>query len=500
MSTTAMKATRLMVAMFLVAVLLVTNPPAFAADPNDYPGSIDNLDGTYTLVYQPSGGSNDGTDQGGIAGGKDAFVLANESPVTANTNYGQASYTHHFNSTCNPWQGWSYHQWDVSALPPVEDIVSVTLVLYQKIGRGYGWGYQNPTTTMLVQAPAAPWNEMTLSWNNKPALQPEILSQVVLPTPNLGVYDSSGSNIVYDGYAHIDITELYKDWKTGARPNHGIVYRRSNAWCENANFNYVYTSDNPDSALRPQVEIVYLGGTAEDTTPPVITPVLEGVLGNDGWYTSDVTVSWTVTDDESDEISITGGETVVVTGDTPGVTFTCEAVSAGGSATASVTVKRDATAPMITIAAPQDGSEYIIGEAVEADWEAADGMSGLADDYAGAIDTATPGAKTFTVTAVDTAGNQATLTHDYSVLSAADAIDRLIARVRSLNLHKGAETSLIAKLNAAKSSLIRKNATAAVNQLGAFINEAEAQSGKKVSASDSDDLISQAARIIEAIR
>jgi hypothetical protein len=37
-----------------------------------------------------------------------------------------------------------------------------------------------------------------------------------------------------------------------------------------------------------------------DTTPPQLTPTITGTLGLDGWYTSDVHVSWTVADPESE--------------------------------------------------------------------------------------------------------------------------------------------------------------------------------------------------------
>ena len=36
-----------------------------------------------------------------------------------------------------------------------------------------------------------------------------------------------------------------------------------------------------------------------DVTPPVITPIVTGTLGGDGWYIGTVTVQWTVTDPES---------------------------------------------------------------------------------------------------------------------------------------------------------------------------------------------------------
>lgn len=257
----------------------------------------------------------------------------------------------------------------------------------------------------------------------------------------------------------------------------------------------------------PNYKVVEIAGpypfgssSSADSTPPVITPTVEGTIGNDNWYTSDVTVSWAVADDESEVTSVTGGDTTVITEDTAGVTLTCEATSAGGTDSASVTVKRDATAPVIAITTPQDGAEYLIGEATEAVWEAADALSGLASASAGTIDTSTSEAKTFTVLAIDVAGNEAELTCNYYVLSISDMIDRLIAKVKSLNLQKGTENSLIAKLNAAKASLERGQENTAINQLNAFINEVQAQSGKKIVVSDADDLVSRAIRIIGAIQ
>ena len=85
-----------------------------------------------------------------------------------------------------------------------------------------------------------------------------------------------------------------------------------------------------------------------DSSAPLITPTVTGSLGNDNWYTSNVEVSWSVTDPESAVSTSTGCENTSVTADTTGVTFTCTATSGGGSANQSVTIKRDATAPSVS--------------------------------------------------------------------------------------------------------------------------------------------------------
>ena len=82
----------------------------------------------------------------------------------------------------------------------------------------------------------------------------------------------------------------------------------------------------------------------------------------------------------------------------------------------------DRTEPTVDLRTPPDGAVYAQGEDVVADYDCADeaGGSGLASctgDVAdgAALDTAALGAHSFTVTAVDGAGNTTTVTHNYRV-------------------------------------------------------------------------------------
>ncbi|MCB0127502.1 MAG: PxKF domain-containing protein [Caldilineaceae bacterium] len=113
-----------------------------------------------------------------------------------------------------------------------------------------------------------------------------------------------------------------------------------------------------------------------DTTPPVITPQVSGTVGQNGWYTSNVVVSWTVTDPESRVISTCSPTTI--NADTAGVQVTCNATSSGGTSTQSVTVKRDATPPTITAtAAPAPNGNGWNNSDVTVSFTCADAMSGL---------------------------------------------------------------------------------------------------------------------------
>lgn len=160
---------------------------------------------------------------------------------------------------------------------------------------------------------------------------------------------------------------------------------------------------------------------AADTTPPGIVPNIAGTAGANGWYTSNVQLTWTVADPESRITSKSGCGSVSVTADTAGVTYTCSATSRGGSASKSVTIKRDTRAPTATVSAPASGASYALNRAVNANYTCADTTSGVAScagpvANGAVVDTASPGAKSFAVTATDNAGKTYTRTVSYTVL------------------------------------------------------------------------------------
>ena len=81
----------------------------------------------------------------------------------------------------------------------------------------------------------------------------------------------------------------------------------------------------------------------------------------------------------------------------------------------------------------------------------------------------------------------------------ADALQTLISTVNGMNLPNGILHSLEAKLNAAADSLSRGDNNAATNQLGAFINEVNAQSGKHITTDQAALLNSFAQGILNTI-
>ncbi|MBI4289715.1 MAG: hypothetical protein HY671_14965 [Chloroflexi bacterium] len=145
-----------------------------------------------------------------------------------------------------------------------------------------------------------------------------------------------------------------------------------------------------------------------DSTPPVITPIISGNQGNNGWYNATVTVSWTVADPQSPISSSSGCGPSSVTYDTGGVTFTCTAASAGGTNSKSVTIKRDATPPSVAASrSPGPNHAGWNNSDVTVSFSASDALSGVAGCTAPVILSTEGAGQSASGACTDGAGNSA---------------------------------------------------------------------------------------------
>lgn len=181
-------------------------------------------------------------------------------------------------------------------------------------------------------------------------------------------------------------------------------------------------------AINDNGQIVVQGYVNSDTTKntvsflltplaPAVTPLVAGTLGKNGWYVSAAKLSWYVT---GTPIPTKSGCGEVTVPDTTGTTYTCSATNASGSATQSVTVKRDTVAPAVSVKAPANNAIYTVGQKVLAFYSCTDAISGVAScagtvAAGAAIATSVAGPQAFSVTATDNAGNQATKTVSYII-------------------------------------------------------------------------------------
>jgi hypothetical protein len=117
-----------------------------------------------------------------------------------------------------------------------------------------------------------------------------------------------------------------------------------------------------------------------DATPPVIAFNVAGTLGQNGWYTSDVTVTWSVTENESPStLAKTGCVDQNITSDQSATSYYCSASSTGGlTGPVSVPINRDATPPSIGISIPSPNANGWYSAPVTADFICSDAGSGLA--------------------------------------------------------------------------------------------------------------------------
>lgn len=240
-------------------------------------------------------------------------------------------------------------------------------------------------------------------------------------------------------------------------------------------YGYEFGGSNGDSDWRllGTFTIVY-PAPPSDATPPAITASVSGTAGNNGWYTSDVDVSWTVSDDESAVSSTTGcGPSSVTTDGT--ASFTCSATSAGGSASETVTVMRDATAPSVSLEG--NAGSYTVDQTVDITCAASDATSGLAGacsgGTSGAAYTYALGANAVSATATDNAGNTGSASGSFTVSVTSGSLCNL---VRQWVNQKGVANSMCQQL--------------ANGAYGAFRNHVRAQSGKSVAAAHAGILIS----------
>lgn len=155
--------------------------------------------------------------------------------------------------------------------------------------------------------------------------------------------------------------------------------------------------------------------TITDATAPTISSATDpsGPDGDNGWFTGDVSLTWTVTEpDSASTLVTTGCLDQTVTADQAATAYSCSALSAGGSAPQqTASIRRDAAAPTISAVATTPAGPYTAGTfsnvPVTVTFTCGDPLSGVAScPPPVVIDSDTAGTPV-SGTATDNAGNEA---------------------------------------------------------------------------------------------
>jgi hypothetical protein len=182
-----------------------------------------------------------------------------------------------------------------------------------------------------------------------------------------------------------------------------------------------------------------------DNSAPIIGLISRTPAPNAaGWNNTDVTVSWSCHDALSGAIvtevsGVAGGE-----GPAQSATGQCSD-RAGNTASDAQSAKIDKTSPVSQITTPGEGATYLLNAVVNASYGCSDALSGVNAcigpvAHGAALDTATVGAKTFTVTSADVAGNHGTMSHSYAVQYAFSGFANPIAVMPALNVANAGRT------------------------------------------------------------
>ncbi len=226
--------------------------------------------------------------------------------------------------------------------------------------------------------------------------------------------DGSGS-----GYDHTEYSWDCSNWFTYSGPV--LVTEDGTKIC-------YYRSVDKAGNIGPVKSIVI----KIDKTKPTTSISLQGTLGQNGWYTSDVVVTLTAEDTTSgvakteysfDNITwatYTAPFTISTEGTTTAYYRSVDNAGNTEDVQGPEIVKIDKTQPQITITTPADGAEYLLNQLVLANWAVLDPFSGVFSSIGtvpsgNPIDTASVGIKYFSVSAQDFAGNKSTNSATYYV-------------------------------------------------------------------------------------
>jgi PKD repeat protein len=190
-----------------------------------------------TLVLRP-----------GPTDGKDAMIGSCVPCQHTNRNFGDRTImdvnTWTFSGNFSQMRG--LLAFDFSQIPPNATILEAKLSLYYTgLPQNQNGPHSplNPNNAVVIRRITSPWNEMTVTWNNQPAVT--AVGEVAIPHPTSGTQN----------FLNLDVTDFVDFQYINPGQNHGFMLIQTN----NSTFHQitVASSDHPNPILRPQLEIIF---------------------------------------------------------------------------------------------------------------------------------------------------------------------------------------------------------------------------------------------------
>lgn len=157
-----------------------------------------------------------------------------------------------------------------------------------------------------------------------------------------------------------------------------------------------------------------------DKTSPQITDIIIPQPNAYGWYNTDVTINYSCFDNLSGVLEQEKQILLETEGKNQSVILSCQDQAGNTVEKTLENINIDKTNPEISIISPT-GKDYLLNQAVIADWNTKDSLSGIESVTASAvsgqlIDTSHPGLNTFTAEVTDYAGNTNSLSVNYYIV------------------------------------------------------------------------------------
>ncbi|MGC2063174.1 MAG: DNRLRE domain-containing protein [Thermodesulfovibrionales bacterium] len=190
------------------------------------------------ILFRPTPGLNDGTDDGSLNAGKDAYAWSCGG-VYSGSDIVIGGYPR---SNCNGCNIKGYIQFNIDSLPASIYRVYLGLTHYEQTSTCWS----NCAADFYFFPVAEAWNEMTVGSGAMPAEGSEVYGPISLSVPN---------NL---GFQEYDITDTYVKWKNATIQNNGLTIYSPDVGCNNGSVGFfVHSSDDPNPNTRPYLRIIY---------------------------------------------------------------------------------------------------------------------------------------------------------------------------------------------------------------------------------------------------